>query len=303
MPRGPRIDAPGAIHHVIVRGVERCDIFRDDRDRERFLDRLGELIVESKARCFAWALMSNHVHIVLQTGNGPTLSKLMQRVGTSHALYFNRRHARVGHLVQNRFKSHLVEDDTYLLALVRYVHCNPLAAGLVPSLEALAAHPWTGHGALIGRRRVRFEAVEHVLALFAPRPAEGRERLLAFMAEESDAMLALEQAEAWAEGEQEDIASPSFGLRDTPGGCAGLSSRCAPTLANLDGLVATVCDSLGVDRDELRSGRRDRRTSVARAVVARTAVLKHGIPLRVVARWLGVSATAVAKAVKKAEPG
>jgi hypothetical protein len=186
---------------------------------------------------------------------------------------------------------------------MRYVHRNPLAAGLVPSLEALATHPWTGHGALVGRRRVRFEAVEQVLALFAPRPAEGRARLLAFMADESDAVLALEQAEAWAEGEQDDDASPRCRRRDVFRGSAALPAGCARPPANLDGLVATVCASLGVDPDALRGGHRDRRTSVARAVVARTAVLKHGLPSRVVARWLGVSATAVAKAVKKAERG
>ena len=149
MPRGPRVDAAGAVHHVMLRGIERRQIFLDARDHEDFLRRLDHLIPELGFRCFAWVLMPNHVHLALQTGPVP-LPRLMARLGTGYAGYFNRRHDRVGHLFQNRYKSRLVADERDLLGVVLYVHRNPLRAGLVASMEALGRLDWCGHGALSG---------------------------------------------------------------------------------------------------------------------------------------------------------
>jgi REP element-mobilizing transposase RayT len=130
MARVARRDAPGAVHHVLVRGIERQRIFRDDEDREDFLARLGRQALESGTACLAWALLPNHAHLVLQTGNRP-LSEVMRRLNTGYARGFNLRHRRTGYLFQNRFRSILVEDDPYLRVLLRYVHLNPLRAGLV----------------------------------------------------------------------------------------------------------------------------------------------------------------------------
>jgi REP element-mobilizing transposase RayT len=108
MPRAPRLDFPGALHHVIVRGIERRKIFRSDRDRKLFLDRLASLVVQSRAALYAWALMPNHAHALLRTGNFP-LSRLVQSWLAPYVGTFNRIHRRAGHLFQNRFKSILVE--------------------------------------------------------------------------------------------------------------------------------------------------------------------------------------------------
>jgi len=99
MPRTSRIDAPGALHHIIFRGLERRRIFRDDVDRDSFLDRLGGVLQETGTACYAWALIPNHGHLLLKTGDTPA-SKVMQRVLTGHAIYFNRRHRRHGKLFQ-----------------------------------------------------------------------------------------------------------------------------------------------------------------------------------------------------------
>ncbi len=133
MPRKSRIDAPGALHHVIARGIERRAIFRDDRDRDMFLERLGKNLVESRTPCYAWALLRNHFHLLLRTGATP-ISTVLRRVLTGYAFDFNRRHRRQGHLFQNRFKSILCQEDPYLLELVRYIHLNPLRAGIVKQL-------------------------------------------------------------------------------------------------------------------------------------------------------------------------
>jgi REP-associated tyrosine transposase len=91
MPRKARIDAPGALHHIIVRGIERRKIFRDDTDRDNFLDRLGEILEDTQTKCFAWALIPNHFHLLLRTGGAP-ISRVMQRLLTGYAVSFNRRY-------------------------------------------------------------------------------------------------------------------------------------------------------------------------------------------------------------------
>ena len=125
MPRKSRIDAAGALHHIICRGIEQTDIFVDDFDRDNFVERLGKILSETNTPCFAWALLPNHFHLLLRTGEVP-LSTIMRRLLTGYAVSFNRRHRRHGHLFQNRYKSILCQDDPYLLELVRYIHLNPL---------------------------------------------------------------------------------------------------------------------------------------------------------------------------------
>jgi putative transposase len=108
MPRQSRIDAAGALHHIIVRGIERREIFDDDQDRYGFLERLGAIIEEAQTRCYAWALIPNHFHLLVQTGNVP-VATVMRRLLTGHAASYNRRHNRHGHLFQNRYKSILCQ--------------------------------------------------------------------------------------------------------------------------------------------------------------------------------------------------
>jgi putative transposase len=104
MPRKARIDAPGALHHIIVRGVERRKIFWDDADRDSFVDRLGKVLIETHTDCFAWAMLPSHVHILMRTGLTP-IATVMRRLLTGYAVQFNRRHRRHSHLFQNRYKA------------------------------------------------------------------------------------------------------------------------------------------------------------------------------------------------------
>ena len=152
MPRQARLDGPGVLQHVMARGIERRKIFRNDKDRASFLERLAVILEETQTQCYAWALIPNHFHLLLRTG--PTsMSTVMRRLMTGYAVTFNKRHKRSGHLFQNRYKSTICEEDPYLLELIRYIHLNPLRAGLVKDLKELDKYPWTGHSAILGRRK------------------------------------------------------------------------------------------------------------------------------------------------------
>ena len=118
MPRKARIDAPGALHHVIARGIDWRAIFEDDADREEFLKRVAGILSETQTACYAWALIPNHFHLLLRTGPS-SISTVMRRLLTGYAIFYNHRHRRYGHLFQNRYKSVLCQENTYLLELVR----------------------------------------------------------------------------------------------------------------------------------------------------------------------------------------
>ena len=152
MPRLARLDAPGLLQHVMARGIERRNIFKDDKDRKSFLGRLALILEETKTLCYAWSLIPNHFHLLLHTGPTP-LSKVMCRLMTGYAVSFNRRHRRAGHLFQNRYKSVICEEDPYLLELIRYIHLNPIRADLVKDLKELDKFPWAGHSAILGKRK------------------------------------------------------------------------------------------------------------------------------------------------------
>ena len=165
MPRKARIDAPGALHHIIVRGIERRKIFYDDRDRDNFLKRLGIILTDSKTPCFAWALIPNHSHLLLRTGVVP-IATVMRRLLTGYAVSFNRRHRRHGQLFQNRYKSILCQEDQYLLELVRYIHLNPLRAGLISDLKELDKYPHCGHSVIMGKKKYDWQDTDYILKFY-----------------------------------------------------------------------------------------------------------------------------------------
>lgn len=133
MPRQARLDAPGTLHHVMIRGIERSPIFKDDQDRLDFTSRMGMLAKETGTKILAWALMRNHVHLLFFSGSAG-ISKFIRRLLTGYALRYNRRHRRNGHLFQNRHKSIICEEGSYLLELVRTIHLNSLRAAVAKSM-------------------------------------------------------------------------------------------------------------------------------------------------------------------------
>jgi REP element-mobilizing transposase RayT len=261
--RQARRDAPGVIHHVILRGIERRAIFADDCDREDLAERLERILPEASMACFAWAFMPNHVHLVVRTGD-VALGRVMARLGTGYARAFNRRHDRVGYLFQNRYKALAVEDETHLRTVVAYVHLNPARAGIV-AWHALARFAWSGHAALVGGRRRAFQDVEGTLALFGDSSKQARERLLDFMRR------------------AQPLAPQTDGGPDP----------------RLEELVRAVARERGVCARAIRGGGRRRELCDARAVVARRACDELGFAQVEVARVLGLSLGAVSRARRR----
>lgn len=261
--RQPRFDAPGVVHHVFQRGVERRATFLDDADRIDFLHRLDDILPSEDVRCLAWVLMPNHFHLVLQTGAHPVW-KALHRLGTGYSMRFNRRYDRVGHLVQNRFRSRPARDDDDVKHLIRYVHRNPLRAKLVASLDELARNPWTGHGALAGCAPARaFHSTNDALAYFDESAATARAALHAWMLD-ADRELECE--------------SPSFARF----------------------LVARekLCMELGVEIGELEAGSRERNVSRARRALAALGMRELDIPAHELSRALGASPSGIWRAAR-----
>lgn len=279
MPRRARLDAPGATHHVMIRGVGGADLFLDADDRHDYVARLCRVLPACGARCFAWALLSNHAHFVIQS-EAASLSRVMRRLGTGHAMRFNQRTRRRGYVFMDRFRSRLVESDADLIGLVRYVHRNPLEAGLVPSLDALARYPWSGHGALVGARTPHaFEAVGVALSLFDEDAGRARAELLAWMARYEEPLA--------AEGSGERV---------------GASAPAEPRVearGDLAALLRAACARYSLALDQLRSGSKQPRVVRARSAVAYLAAVALEEPGANIARALGVSPSAVSGALDR----
>ncbi len=169
MARRPRIEFPEALYHIIVRGNRRQRIFWDDTDLLKFLELLSRYRSQHGFLLYAYVLMSNHVHLLIETRQNP-LSRTMQCLNTTYTQYFNRRHKKSGHLFQGRYKAILCDQDAYLAVLVRYIHQNPVRAKMVKTPES---YRWSSHLDYIGKNR-GFVDMNNVLRLFSERPSQAR---------------------------------------------------------------------------------------------------------------------------------
>jgi hypothetical protein len=204
----------------------------------------------------------------------------MARLNTGYAVRFNRRHARVGHLFQNRFKSRIAVDDADVMGLIRYVHRNPLEDGLVSSLSTLGEFPWCGHGALMGRRPpLGFESVSSALGCFGTDHATARQHLTSWMARVPQ------------DSDPTALADPSSEPTYAPPGVASGET--------LDILIRRVCDHFDVEPALLRTTRRRGNLSHARAVIAFLAIHRIGVPATQLSRPLGLSRSGVTRAADR----
>lgn len=167
---------------MIQRGIERGRIFKGTSDYQAFMERLGRILLETKTSCYGWVLMPNHFHLFVRTGQDP-LGRVMQRVLTWYAGYYNRHNERSGHLFQNRFKSIICEEEPYFLELVRYIHLNPVRAGLARTMKDLLRYEWSGHGTLMGVRRCEWQDTDRVLGGFGGGVRQARRRYWEFLSE------------------------------------------------------------------------------------------------------------------------
>ncbi|MFW6052466.1 MAG: transposase [Desulfosalsimonas sp.] len=320
MPRQARIDTPGAIHHVIARGIDQGEIFRDDRDRKYFLRRIGSILEETRTPCYAWALMPNHFHLLLRTGSEP-LSTVMRRLMTGHAVSFNRRHARHGHVFQNRYKSILCQEDAYFLELVRYIHLNPLRAGIVEDLEQLDAYPFSGHAVIMGRNSQPWHNSREVLARFGDKTGEARGKYRKFVTKGIEqgrrtdltggglvrsaggwvAVSEMRESGIHLKSDERILGDSDFVERILSAGDESFERKyeLKSQGIDVDYVAAKIAELLGINLDELWSSAKYKHLVKARSLICYVAVRELGETMASLARRFGISTVAVSKSVAR----
>ena len=325
MPRKARLDAPGTLHHVMMRGTEGRSIFREDKDHQNFLSRLAQISEDTEARILAWTSMSNHVHLLMFSGS-QGISKFMRRLLTGYAVWYNRKYHRTGHLFENRYKSIVCEEEAYLLELVRYIHLNPLRAGIVKNMEELDRYPWSGHGVLIGSSRNDWQERDYVLRQFSETKGKAVRAYRRFM------------EEGIAQGRRNDLVGG--GRVRSQGGWSQVVSLTGKKKKEMrhdvrilggedfvgqilkeadkrltrqlqwggrnkaiDQVIKRLCNEEGIEEEELRNGGKRRKVSEARAKISFQLSHEMGIPFAEIARHVGVCTSAAAKAVQSLESG
>lgn len=322
MPRGARLDAPGTLHHVIVRGIEQRNIVEDDTDRERFVSRMGKLAIGTSTSIFAWALLDNHAHLLIRSGP-EGLATFMRRLLTGYAVTFNLRHKRAGHLFQNRYKSIVCEEDAYFTELVRYIHLNPLRAGAVDTMAELDRHPWCGHTVVLGKTTNDWQERNYVLKWFGRDPKAALRAYRAFVVKGIEkgrrpelvggglvrsmggwsAVKSLRKLGVYEKSDERILGSGAF-VEKLLADAAPKVRRQLPldeALQQARLRILAGCQEAGIDVKQLRAGSRLRSVSAVRSRLALELTDTLGLTLAETARQLGVSTAAISKIRKKAE--
>ncbi|WP_274595452.1 transposase [Mariprofundus erugo] len=245
----------------MMRGNAGQEIFLSDEESCRFLWLLQEAVERFRCRIHAFCLMSNHVHLAIQVSDIP-LSRIMQNITFRYTRWFNRRHKRIGHLFQGRYKAILVDSDAYLLELVRYIHLNPIRAGIVHQVEQ---YGWSGHRAYLGLEVLPWLSVSEVLGRFSEEMKQARERYADFVGDGLD------------EGYRSDLHQGEEDSRLLGDHrfveATMLQLQLAPEIApGLDEIVSRVCDVNQITETELIAKGRTRYMAERRAIIGYLAV-------------------------------
>ena len=320
MPRGPRLDAPGTLHHVIVRGIEKRQIVDDDTDREDFVTRMGAVALDTKTSIYAWALMTNHAHILLRSSS-VGLPTFMRRLLSGYAISYNLRHKRYGHLFQNRYKSIICEEDTYFRELVRYIHLNPLRAGMVETVATLERYRWCGHSVIMNRYPHDWQDRKYVLQWFGEKENHAKKAYKEFVDKgiplgkrpELTGGGLIRSLGGWSivkamrsrgHNEQSDariLGSGEFVLAVINNANEKVKYQ-LPALGLQDiinGVVETHCRKEKVTISMLQSGSRRPPLPKLRKAIASKLVNGYGVSLAETARRLGISTSGVAQILKR----
>jgi len=322
MPRKSRIDAACAVHHIMVRGIEKNKIFENDADRDHFLQRLGNIIQDTETTCYAWALMPNHFHLLLRTANTP-ISTVMRKLLTGYAIWYNKRYNRKGHLFQNRFKSILCQEDTYLLELVRYIHLNPLRAGLVSGLDALDRYPYSGHGVIMGIIENDWQETEGILIMFGEKRTSAQSAYRVFVekgieqgrrpelsggglirsAGGWEGLRARGKERAYQRSDERILGDGDFVTRVLAEAKEALEKRHTLRAQGIDlkKVARKVSELMGVAPDDIWARGKYPRIVDARSLFCYWAARDLGISMARLGKELGLSIPAISKSVKRGQ--
>ena len=322
MPRQARLDAPGALHHIMVRGINKTEIFAETEDKKMFIERLGTAVIEGQCAIYAWAVMDNHSHILFRSGKRG-ISEVMRKVLTWYAQYYNRRHNRTGHLFENRYKSILCDEERYLLALVRYIHLNPVRAKIVSSLEELDNYPWSGHRVIVGKEKNKWMDTWHVLAQFGLSRSqvigEYRRFMTAGLTMGKQPELTggglIRSLGGWSQvlsqrrkGQREEADERILGSGDFVNEVLKEADERQIRQIKLRSsgktgqkLIEEECKRCHISIAELKNGSRRSKVSETRMVIAHRCREELGISAAEIARQLGVNTSSIIKAIARFE--
>lgn len=320
MPRQARLDSPGTLHHVIIRGIEKRPIIDSRDDQHDFVDRMGQTALENDIKIFAWALMTNHAHILLKSGK-QGLSKYMRRFLTGYAVNYNKRHKRYGHLFQNRYKSIVCEEDAYFQELVRYIHLNPLRAGLVKNITELDHYPFCGHRCIMGKKDDPWQDRKYVLQWFGRNEEEGRKSYHEYMKQginqgnrpELVGGGLIRTLGGWsvAASLRKDNQRPLMDERILGSGefvekvikeadeKVKYQVYGADLKLKIQKVVEKICKKEGINRLELQAGGRRAKLSAVRFQIAVQLLKQFGIPLAEIGRQVGTTTSSVSKMLSR----
>jgi len=288
MPRKPRIHFPGAFYHAILRGNAGQDVFFDAADRSRFYLLLQEGSERFGCRIHAFCLMTNHIHLAVQVGNIP-LSRVMQNLGFRYTQYHNHKRKLKGHLFQGRYKALLIDADSYLLELVRYLHLNPVRAGMVQDPEAYA---WSSHGAYLGQQSITWLTTDWVYRHFSENTKEAMRLYRCFAMDGLKGEYRKEFHRGSFEGRA--LGDDAFIERALAKTDEGVGRKLA-----LEAVLAAVCLVYDLPKAELASRSRVRRVSEARAMAALTVREAEGLSLVELGRRLNQDVSSLSQAARR----
>lgn len=313
MPRQPRLDVFGHLYHVMSRGIERREIFSDDVDRERFLDRLGAVLVETGTPIFAFALIPNHFHLLLLRGKSP-ISSVMLRLLAPYAAAFNKRHKRSGYLFQNRYKSIICQEDIYLLELIRYININPLRSKVVSSLFELESFAFSAHSYILGKREADWFEPDAVLRYFGPTRRKALNQYKRFI---NDGFNMGKRDDLIGGGLKRSLGRPDIYPKTKQAfddRILGEGSFVNEILDNIKEetrtvhlekrpalIIDEVLKEFAATRAELLGTAKDRRLSRIRAIVSYRLAREAGLSASAIARELGVTRSAAVKMIKRGD--
>ena len=288
MSRRPRVQFPGALFHVMLRGNNGQGIFIDDEDRTHLGRIVGDGVRRYSHRIHAFCWMSNHLHLAMQCGRVP-MSRIVHNLSFRYAAYFNRRHERCGHLFQSRFKAILVDADSYLLELIRYIHLNPVRAGICATADD---YRWSGHHSYTGNEVASWVSTNWVLTQFGAIEEDARSRYRSFVMQGRD------------EGRREDfhqsVPEDRLLVDDDFAGLV-LADHPAPSVMRpmtLTAVCRIVCAAAGKDEAALRARSRTVEVGRIRSVIAYLVANNSLGSLTELARHLGRDMSTLSRGAK-----
>lgn len=287
MARPARVHVDGGIYHVIMRGNAREPIFFDGDDRHQLNRLIGEGLDRYDCRLHAFCWMTNHIHAAIQVADRP-LSGFMCWTASQYARFVNRKLSRTGHLFERRHQTVLVRDDAYLLELVKYIHLNPVRAGLVASPER---YPWSSHRGYLGTQNIEWLTTRGVLSCFAASIAVARERYREFM--NQDQSWLPDQDRISCNGEEATLNSSELSM------CIRRPTAEEDVVKRIAELVAKYCSSHDIDPAILSGPGRQRLAARARGVIGYQAITNGICTTNDLARYFGRAPEVVARGIKR----